>query len=214
MKKHLFGVNGLLVLVLLCLCSSCELVGLKFQKDDPYNYHVLDPKVNMTAWEYINQPRTDTLFNMMLRGIKYAGLEDEYKKPNRTFLILTNKAIVAYDSKGVVLPTTLFGAKTVGGKAVKSWSGYTVAQARNYLLYHTMEGVYSYDNLTADNLIVPTLLAATPNTIALKVTNDRNSNLQVNNFTGTLRTVNARTSNIQTTNGVVHVFDGFVEPGP
>lgn len=195
------------------LFSGCELAGLEFQKDEKYAYHVLDPKVNMTAWEYINQPRQDTLFNMTVRGIKYAGLEEEYKKPGRTFIIPTWTTFLRKNSNGTLNSGAYFAYKQVNGQNATSWKDYPVDEVRKFFQYHIIEGVYSYDNLTPDNTIATTLLEEPENTIQLLVMNDRNSKIQVNNFPNTKRTSSIRTSNIQVTNGVVHVTDGFYEPG-
>lgn len=213
MKKFLSHIKYYAMAGLALVFSGCELAGLELQQNEKYEYSVLDPKINMTAWEYMNQPRTDTLFNMMLRGIKYAGLEEEYKKPNRTFLLLTHLAIYRKNTNGTVNAASYFGFKKVDNKTATKWQDYPVEDVRKFLLYHIVDGAYSYDNLLPDNTEAVTLLNEADNKIRLRVVNDRYSQIRINEFTGTKRFVTVRTSNIQPTNGVIHVLDGFLEPG-
>ncbi len=195
------------------LLGGCELAGLDFQESVEYEYKILDPKVNMTAWEYINLPRQDTLFNMMVRGIKYAGLEDEYKKPNRTFLLHTWTVYLRKNANGTLNPAAYFAFKKVNGQNATSWKNYPVVEVRKFFLYHIIEDVYSFDNLKPDNTITTSLLPGPENTVQLLVVNDRFSTIRVNDFVNTKRAVVVRTSNIQATNGVAHVLDSFIEPG-
>jgi uncharacterized surface protein with fasciclin (FAS1) repeats len=213
MKKIINKVQYLVLAWVALVFSGCELAGLEFQKNEKYEYSVLDPKVNMTAWEFLNLPRQDTLFNMMVRGIKYAGLEEEYKKPNRTFLLHTWTVYLRKNSNGTLNTGAYFAYKKVNGKNAASWKDYPVEDVRDFFLYHIIDGIYSYDNLKPDNTVATTLLDGPENTIQMLVVNDRDSRIQINNFPNTKRTVTVRTSNIQLTNGVAHVLDGFLEPG-
>ena len=213
MKNYFNKMKYLTLAAVAMLFSGCELAGLEFQKDEDYAYHVLDPKVNMTAWEYINLPREDTLFNMTIRGIKYAGLEEEYKQPGRTFIVPTWTSFLRRNTDGKLNSGAYFAYKKVNGQNAASWKDYPVEDVKKFFQYHIIEGVYSYDNLKPDNTIATTLLEEPDNKIQLMVINDRNSKVQVNNYPNTKRTSTIRTSNIQVTNGVIHVTDGFYEPG-
>lgn len=192
--------------------SSCNLAGLELQKNEDYKYHVLDPKINMTALEYLNLPRTDTVFRMMQKGIAYAGLTEEYSKPDRTFLFLTNSAILRYDANGTTNKDCFFGKFKVNGVPATKWEDYPVEVVRDLFLYHIIEGVYSYDNLSPDNTIT-TSLRQTDNEVYLLVVNDRNSKIRVNDFPNAKKPVQVRSSNIQATNGVIHALDLFIESG-
>ncbi|RZM27610.1 MAG: hypothetical protein EOO88_12270 [Pedobacter sp.] len=95
--------------------SSCSMFGLDIQKDYEYEKSVLDPHINKTARQYLEERGKnpviagDTLFKWMQLGLEYAGINlDEYEKPGRTFILLGNSAIR-------VLPT-----RTVGGVVVPS----------------------------------------------------------------------------------------------
>jgi len=189
----------------LAFFSACELVGLDLQQNYDYEASAPDPNINMSAWEYLNQERPDTLFKLMLEGIKYAGLEEEYSKPDRTFIFLTNAAIYQISTTGVELSTSYFVRNKVNGESAKSWQDYPVEQVRDLFLYHILQGVHTYPDITLENTTCETLLNEQTVTIKMLTIND--SRLAFNNYEGTIRAVNARTSNIRPTNGVIHVID-------
>jgi uncharacterized surface protein with fasciclin (FAS1) repeats len=194
---------------LLWLVSGCELVGLKVQKDYQYQQKVLDPTINKTAQEFLTV-RTDTLLSFMVEAIQYAGIDPaEYSKPNRTFLLLHNRAILRYDSKGAVDKTCFFGKNTVNGKPGTKWQDYPVEKVRDLLLYHIIEGEYSFENLGTENVTVSTLLAG--KTLTMKLSNDRDSKIRINDFFNSIKIVIPATSGIKATNGTVHIVDNYVE---
>lgn len=191
---------------------SCEIGGLEFQDDAPYKYNVLDPQTGMSAWEFLNLPRQDTIFELMQEGIAYAGLEEEYKKPNRTFLFLRNDAILRYNPNGTVNSGSYFGYnKLEDGSTATSWQDYPVEEVREFLSYHIIEGVYTFgQNLGPENVEVTTLAGESA---FIRIGNERNSPVRINDFPFALRPTTAHSSNIQTTNGVIHVINGFTLPG-
>jgi hypothetical protein len=183
--------------------SGCELAGLDLQTNTEYKFSQLDPNVNLTAWEFLNKPRPDTLFAKFIRGIKYAGLEEEYSKPNRTFIALTNGAIAGSTA-------SYWRVNKVGGKDATRWSQYPVEQVKQLFLYHITEGVYSYENIKPDNIEVTTLAAdATKNKMYLKVSNDRDMKIRINDIFNGVKLVIPQTNNIRATNGVVHVSGNY-----
>jgi hypothetical protein len=199
---------GLLVL------NSCE--KLPLYKDVEYTSHTLDPQQGITAWEYMNKPRTDTLFNMMLRAIKYAGMEAEYKKPNRTYILLANQAITSLNiTTGVESTTSYFGRRLINGVVGKKIQDYPVAEIRNLLKYHIVEGYHTYGNLGPNPETFTTLRTdSAVNTMTINITNAASYALQFNNFPRTIKTQTARTSNLQMTeNCVVHVLNTYMEYG-
>ncbi len=211
MKKTIIPQNIVLACIAcLIYCSSCELIGLELQQN--YNYHASapDPNVSMTAWEYLNQTRPDTLFALMLKGVRYAGLEEEYSKPNRTYIAMTNNAIYSRSATGVELATSYFVMNKVNGKSATRWEDYPAEQVRNFFKYHILEGVHTYPNITLDNLFCSTLLDGASVSIRMLTIND--SRLTFNNYTGTKRAVHARTANIRPSNGVIHVVDQNLIP--
>lgn len=219
------------MLLLSGLLAGCSLVGLDLQEDHKHETTILDPDIHMSAWEFLNQPREDSLINfeLMLEGIAYAGLEEEYSKPGRTFMALTKRAILRYNSSGSVNSGCYFGQYRVPvmdedgdpvldedglpvTRPARSWEDYPVEQVRNMLLYHIIEGEYSYHNLGPDNISVQPLSPVdTANIMYLRILNDRNSRISVNDFPGSARTLTPRTSNLKATNGYIHVFENFLE---
>lgn len=127
MKLNITKKTKYLALTLLVgmLLSGCDIGGLEFQDNAAYDHHVLDPQTGMSAWEYLNVAREDTIFELMQEGIAYAGLEEEYKKPNRTFLFLQNSAILRYNPNGTVNSSSYFGYKLLDdGTPATKWQDY------------------------------------------------------------------------------------------
>lgn len=214
MKNYVFDINYLIIGICSVMFAGCEIAGLEFQKSVPYEYQVLDPKIDMTALEFLNLPREDTVFQLMQEGIAYAGLEAEYSQPDRTFLFVTNTAILRYNPNGTVSEACYFGYKTINGEPASRWEDYPVEDVRDFFLYHIIEGIHSYDNLGPENTEVITLLNSGNNTAFMKINNARNSKLRVNDYPFSPRFIEARSSNIQATNGTVHAFDSFIVPEP
>ena len=194
------------------LFSGCEIAGLEFQEDAPYDYHVLNPQTGMSAWEFLNLPRQDTIFELMQEGIAYAGLEEEYKKADRTFLFLRNDAILRYNPNGTVSSASYFGYnKLDNGSSATKWQDYPVEEVRAFLQYHIIEGVYTFgQNLGPENVEVTTLSGETA---FIRAGNERNSPVRINDYPFALRPASGHSTNIQTTNGVIHVINGFTVPG-
>lgn len=83
-------------------------------------------------------------------------------------------------------------------------------EVRSFLLYHIIEGVYTFgQNLGPENTQVTT---ASGETAYIRAGNERNTPVRINDFPFSIKPTTARSSNIQTTNGVVHVINGFIVP--
>jgi uncharacterized surface protein with fasciclin (FAS1) repeats len=210
--KNTYKRGYLAVFATIILLSGCQIAGLEFQDDAPYDFHVLNPQTGMSAWEFLNLPREDTIFELMQEGIAYAGLEDEYSKPNRTFLFLRNDAILRYNPNGTISSASYFGYNLLdNGQPATSWQDYPVEEVRQFLQYHIIEGVYTFgQNLGPENTEVTTLSGETA---FIRAGNERNSPVRINDYAFALRPTTASSSNIQTTNGVIHVINGFTLPG-
>lgn len=210
--KKIYKLKYVAFCVLTVLFGNCEIAGLEFQEDAPYDYHVLDPQTGMSAWEFLNLPREDTIFELMQEAIAYTGLEEEYKKANRTFLFLRNDAILRYNPNGTISDASYFGYNLLdNGQPAKSWQDYPVEEVRQFLQYHIIEGVYTFgQNLGPENVEVTTLSGETA---FIRAGNERNSPVRINDYAFALRPTTAHSSNIQTTNGVIHVINGFTLPG-
>lgn len=210
--------------------SGCTLAGLDLQKDAPYDASIRDSKINMNALEFMNS-RTD-LFSSMIEAITYAGLTDEYTKPNRTFLLLTNRAL----SDETYFPTppavmgSYFGCNKVLNPAYSptdptkgpqyltpdSWNVYPVEIVKQFLLYHIIKESVSYRNAKAFPTFYESVAynaVGDTTMVSIHLTNDRNAYLRVNGFTGSRKVdLSPRTSGIDCTNGVIHVLDDFIIP--
>lgn len=224
---------GLLAAVTGIGLQGCNLAGLDFQKSEVFQPHVLDPHTQITAWQYLNKrsdsTQEDTILSLMKAAILYAGLDStEYTDTGRTFIFLHNTAVYATKS-GKVVNTCYFGKYLVpkrdangdtifaGAQPVMvpatSWSDYSKQEVKNFLEYLIIKGSYSFTNLTAVNTTVQTLLppgtdSLNPQSVmTMLVTDDGNSQIDLNNFFGSADNVTVRTGGILCTNGPVHVID-------
>ena len=89
MLKNLLNKIAVL-LVIIGTMNSCD---MPLQKNYDYESSVLDPHVNMTAWEYINS-RPD-IFSTYIEAIEYTGMKDYFTQTDTeyTFLALNNTAM-------------------------------------------------------------------------------------------------------------------------
>jgi hypothetical protein len=204
------------------LFSSC----LKLQKDfnRPTNVDTLDAHLYKTAWAYLKARAygspTDTIFRRMYDGIIYSGIDtNEYIKPNRTFIFLSNSEITT--SK-----TGLWAVILNGTTAGKNWTSYSKADVKNYLSYLIAQGIYSHYNTKLLDVPFNTLAPAgayTTNPTGFKFpgtyVSNPNSIMNVhvsnaNTVTSQLDypivingTINITTSDLLATNGVVQVVN-------
>jgi hypothetical protein len=202
--------------------TSCNLAGLKMQENADYHPYVLDPHINKTAWQYIkdrsyNYTGKDTIFKLLRQGIEYSGIDtNEYIKDNRTFILLHNDAILRTTVVNkVATPTAdcFFGKYLVNGKPGTKWSDYPQIQVKNYLLYLIIPQAYSFNNLTPNNVTATTLEPLgydilNPNSLmTLRVNDDQNFPIRLNDFSTSVGYVTVRTTNILPTNGAIQVID-------
>jgi hypothetical protein len=213
--KYMFG-----LIVIATLLGSCSLAGLDVQEDFEYNYKVLDPKINMTARQFLESrsydPKGDSVFYLMRQGLEYAGIDlSEFEQPDRTFIFLHKDAILRLD-KGKVTGDCYFGYYKVANKPATKWSDYPKEQVKNWFLYLIAKGNHTFETLGPDNKTITTLLPleADPKNpqseMVIKVINDRNSKLRINEFVGATRVTTVRTGGIISTNGPIHVVDRVV----
>jgi hypothetical protein len=202
--------------------SSC----LKLQKDynRKTNVDTLDAHLNKTAWAYLKAraygSTTDTIFRRMYDAIIYSGIDtNEYIKPNRTFIFLSNSEITT-------AKTGLWATVTNNGVAGKSWTSYSPTDVKNYLSYLIAQGLYSHYGLkTVDvsfnTLTPPGVYTANPITFKFTVTFFANPNSTMVVHVSNLNTVtsqldypivingaiNITSSDLLATNGVVQVVN-------
>ena len=180
MKK----INILLAgLFCMALSSSCSMFGLDLQENYDYQKKVLDPHMNISAKQYLEQRgkaplvANDTIFKWMQLGLEYAGIDlNEYAQPGRTFLLLSTNAIrVRNATTGVITAGMWFDfpiyEKNPDGSQIyladgftpkthpaTSWKEYPVEDVKNYFLYLILKGDYGFDNATTNNTTLETLL--------------------------------------------------------
>lgn len=212
--------------------TSCNLGGLQLQKSEIFHPHVLDPNQHMTAWQFLKEHTdtslVDTGMIWMMRAIQYAGMDStSYLDTGKTFIFLDNSAVYATKS-GKITTNCYFGKylvveKDANGDTVfknnkpvmipaTSWNDYPQQQVKNYLEYLIIKGEYSFNNLTATNVVVQTLLPPNADTLnpqsimTMSMTDDGNSQIQLNNFFGSAGYVTVQTGGIICNNGVVHAI--------
>jgi hypothetical protein len=226
MKQHkrlsIFFVAALSLLIVMSGCK--KMLGLEKQTNWEFEPHVLDPHINKSAWQYLKERATgalnpkDTIFKRMYEAILYAGIDsNEYAKPERTFIFLHNDAVKRISSNKLTTDCYWGYYKTPANKTANAWTDYPKEDVKNWLLYLIGEGQYSFENLGPNNDTVQTIMPLNVNPsnpesiMLLKINNDQNSRLRVNDYIGTIKYTEARTAGILSTNGPIHVVDRVVE---
>ena len=216
------------VVVAAVLSSSCKkLAGLPLQENQPHIVSTLDPHIKMSAWEFLKSRALgtsdfkDSILYRMYQGIIYSGIDSaEYTKPDRTFILLHNDAVLR-KSGATTTTDCYFGRYKVNGVAATKWEDYPKDSVKNYMLSLIVQGEHTFENTFPDPKFEKTLRP--PGTdplnpesiIAFRVVNDRDSRFRINDFPGSavpapnLATpgIQARTAGILSTNGPVHVID-------
>jgi len=197
MIKHIIRKLALLG-VAAAFAVGCD--DMKLQTDADYNASVLDPHIDMTAWEYF-ETRPD-LFSDLMEAAEMTGLKEYYTQTDReyTFLALTNTAVRSF----------------VSAQNCTALSECPVDKVRDLLLYHIVDGRYSaYGELPVEPIFVLTLLRGEEGLMTMLTRKnpwmDDAGKVVVNNTgsNGNSPMRLAVSSNIMPTNGVVHVFDGY-----
>jgi hypothetical protein len=204
--------------------SGCKkLLGLEKQKDWHFEPVTLDPHVHMDAWSYLKlrsqgPTQDDSILHLFYEGIRYAGIDSAlYKTQDRTFIFLHNDAILRL-SGDLVASDCYFGMHlTAAGIPGQAWTDYPKDSVRNWLLYLIADGQHTFETLKPSNTEANTQL---PKNVAhnnpdglldLRIDNTANYQLMINDFTGSLHIVTARTAGILADNGPIHVVDRVVD---
>jgi hypothetical protein len=191
---------------------------------------LLNPNLNMTAWQYLKYRsgadttnpnwRTDTVFKLMYQAVLYSGIDtSEYTKSNRTFIFLHNLAVQTFN---VTVPVTVsnncyWGYYLADSVPATSWSQYTPAQVKAWLQYLIVDGEYNFSNLTPNAVTVSTLLPQSadtlnPTSIMVLARNDDPSSgsITINNFVGSYSSTTVRSGGYVATNGPIQVVANLV----
>lgn len=188
MKNRLL--NSLLVLIVTCSFSSCSLFGYDLQEDYDYEYTPGNAYLNQTAYEFI-QSRKEIDMGILCQAVDRVGFKDEYEASDRTYIVMNDIAFVAY-----------FQSKKYAG--LDNMSDKDIKDLLNSLMLE--EPISSLD--------------LTINPIAMKPINrDKKMYMWINTVTGYNMRIHYAavatagtpvvTSNIRTTNGVIHVVDKY-----
>lgn len=198
LKYKLFGI----IYAVIFTFSSCNLA---LQTDAEYTGESLDPHVYVNAWDYI---KDKSEFSDMVDAIEYSGLDSIYSQTDKkyTFLIIKNPALTDW-------------ANRLGYLSVKDVPKETVT---NLLKYHIIEGEYSgYHKPTpVVPLYVRNLLKGEDALITFKISKSAwptydlsittgNAVINTDGSNGLSRSMGSSTTNILTTNGVIHIFLKF-----
>lgn len=189
--------------LLTALISGCY--GIQ----ESYDYEPANANsyLEMTAWEFIEQ-RQDT-FSLLKRAIEHVdasfpGFKNLYQQTDKKYTyLLLNEIAIRWKSTGVY-----------GYLGINSIEDADPAKLRDVLLYHIVDGYYhslSPDGLlTFDPINVKTLLDNEKGIMTMKISNVAQrleySRLKINENAGSSTVFTAVTSNLITTNGVIHVF--------
>ncbi len=158
-------INDMSKYITLCLLTiiltSCSLFGLELQEDYKYDDTSFNPKVDKTVLEFIKS--NPAQFSSMLEAIRWADMEEEYNKTGRTYLVLTNRALMdeEYLPTNSKLPLgSYFACNRVpnanfdaldaskGPKTIipDNWNAYHKEIVRAFLKYHIMLGLNSWES--------------------------------------------------------------------
>ncbi|GAA4335206.1 DUF1091 domain-containing protein [Flaviaesturariibacter amylovorans] len=180
MKKTLLPLLSVVLLATVAL-TSCY----KLQKDHIYRPSTLNPNINMTAKQFLLSRGSagvgaDTVFKWMQLGLEYAELDlAEFERAGRTYIFLHNNAIrtttgtgAAFRVNGGFFFDYPIVVKDAMGNPIRSvlnpaadsmrpalyWTDYPKQFVKNYFSYLILQGDYTFENLSINNVSVPTLL--------------------------------------------------------
>ncbi|MBT9871761.1 hypothetical protein GPL06_02775 [Bacteroides salyersiae] len=179
------------------LLSSCSLFGLDLQKDAEYNYSPVQLTMDITAYEFIETRRNMDMF-LLYKAIEKAGYRDAFETDDRTYILLNDDALTAY----------------LSGKRFASLDVMSVTQVREMLDTYIVKGRYHALDLSTTPIEVETLNPEKRMFLSLRPqASDVSDQYQViiNNVTGSGKVTNVVTSNLQPTNGIIHVVGDFPE---
>jgi hypothetical protein len=190
-KKITFGV-GCIFLSLLGM-TSCNLFGLDLQQNYNYVHTPINLKMDMTAYQFV-ESRKNIDMSILYEAINRINYKDSFEVQNRTYFILNDIAFSGY----------LSNQKFAGLKNM------TNSQVTKLLNQYIVIGLYPSLSLTNTPLTVQTIDPATKLSIFLKnVSIDTAIKylVQVKIVGSTSNPRDVVTSNLQPTNGIIHVLD-------
>jgi len=175
--------------------QSCNIAGLDLQQNYVYKADPVHLYLNVTAYQFI-ESRKNIDMSLMYEAINKVGLRDSFEVQNRTYIVMNDAAFSSY----------LTDSKFAGLNSI------TIPQLTTLLKRHIIIGKYLSLSLTINSSALQTVDPATKINLYLTATSvDTQNKYRVNaGFVGATRTVQVATSNLQPTNGVMHVFSSHL----
>jgi uncharacterized surface protein with fasciclin (FAS1) repeats len=170
--------------------QSCNIAGLDLQKNYVYKADPVHLKLNVTAYQFI-ESRKNIDMSLLYEAINKVGLRDSFEVQNRTYIVMNDAAFSSY----------LTDNKFAGLNSM------SIPQLTTLLKRHIILGKYLSLSLTINTTALQTVDPATKINLYLTTASvDTQNKYRVNaGFVGST-TVQVATSNLQPTNGVMHVF--------
>lgn len=195
MKKIVYQL--IICSLLTSLFSSCNLFGLDMQKDFEYEYSPVEQKLDMTAYQFI-ETRKNMDMSILYDAINLAGYKDVFETTDRTYIILNDIAFTAY----------------LKDKRYAGVQSMPMAELKMLLDSYIIKGHYHSLDLTTTPIKVETLNPE--NTLYLSLKSQKNDiqnkyEVRINEVVNSAKIVSVVTSNLQPTNGVMHVVDAYPE---
>ena len=175
--------------------QSCNLLGLDLQESYVYKHDPVQQKLNMTAYQFI-ESRKDIDMSLLYEAINKVGLRDSFEVQNRTYIVMNDLAFSSY----------LTDNKFSGLKSMSN------AQVILLLKKHIILGKYHSLSLTINPLAVQTVDPATKINLWLinAAFDAQNKYMVYVSFVGSTTVATVYTSNLQPTNGIMHVIQSHL----
>lgn len=188
-NKIIFGLFCLICIGL----TSCNLMGLDLQQNYEYHYSPTKLTIDMTAYEFI-ESRKNIDMSLLYEAINRVQYRDSFETKNRTYIILND---IAYSN---FLIYQKYGSlKNMSNSDIKKLLNKSIIQG----LYHSLSLSTKPDSVYTSDHVVKLSLSLE------KVSSELQNKYQVLvKVWGTAGTgTRIVTSNLQPTNGIMHVTD-------
>ena len=183
--------------LLTSMFSSCNLAGLDLQKDFEYEYSPVELKLDMTAYQFI-ESRKNMDMSILYDAINLAGYKEAFETADRTYIILNDIAFTAY----------------LKDKRYAGVQSMSTAELKKLLDGNIVKGHYLSLDLTTTPVKVETLNPGSTMYLSLRSQKNDIQNkyeVRINEVVNSANIVSVVTSNLQPTNGVMHVVDAYPE---
>ena len=197
MKKINKTTQKLICLSLVMIgCMSCNLAGLDLQQDYKYTHTPIDPKLDMSAYQFI-ESRKNIDMSLLYEAINRTGVRDSFETQNRTYIVMNDIAFSSY----------LTAKRYAGIKFVP------IVDLKKLLNQYIVIGKYTTLNFTTSPLKVQTLDPAVQLVFLLKpaAIDTQNKYYCYVGIFGKTLAYYVVTQNLQPTNGFIHVTESYLQ---